>query len=159
MNLILSEDKAHKLQVLATELTGIPYKFGDKAQNLDEEPDKIIDIDCSGLVRYMYHKIGYDIVDGSGNQYEITSDVLEPEIGDLVFKKDTNGVVIHVGMIISQSPADILTIEASGSFGRVLIRPLVDFKVYPIGKVFAGVRRLITEKVTVNDIPVSSPIG
>ena len=148
MYLILSEDEQHKLQVLGTELKGIPYKFGDKVQNLDEGPDEIIDIDCSGLVRYMLHKIGYNIVDGSGNQYAITGNVLEPEIGDLVFKKDTNGVVIHVGMIISQAPANILTIEASGSFGRVLIRPLEDFKVKPAGKVFAGVRRLIAENVS-----------
>jgi cell wall-associated NlpC family hydrolase len=145
--LILNREEQLKLQGLAARMKGIPYKYGAEVTDLSVEPENIKKIDCSETIEYIYRKIGYRAPDGAANQHDVSGEVLQPEIGDLAFKKNKAGVVIHVAMIISTAGKQVMVVEAAGSLGKVVIRPLDEFKVKPSGPIYAGIRRFIAEKV------------
>ena len=144
--LVLTDEQKKILQNTAIACLGIDYVFGQKAADLGMEPAKIKGIDCSGYVRYLYHKAGLVIPDGSGEQYINTLPVDVPAVGDVVFKS-INGHIDHIGGIFEAENGLILVSEASGSLGHVVIRDLWSFKTFPKNVDFAGVRRFIADKV------------
>jgi cell wall-associated NlpC family hydrolase len=78
-----------KLINLAEELTGTPYKYGAK---MSEAPEYF---DCSGLVKYIYGKIGKEIPRSTIEQAEFAGEKVESikntEPGDLIFFRGTRG--------------------------------------------------------------------
>lgn len=59
--------------------------------------------DCSGFVQMLYRQMGITLPRNS-NQQALDpqfKDVTSPEAGDLVFFKNSNGKVVHVGMMIN----------------------------------------------------------
>jgi cell wall-associated NlpC family hydrolase len=151
MILQLTSDQQNKMQSIALRCTGIKYLHGAKA-DMNAEPEDIKAIDCSGLVKYIYGKIGVDIPDGSNNQYEASMPLAVPTIGDVAFKSQ-NGVIVHIAFVLGNfkdyAPKSLMIIEASGSLGQVVIRDISSFKSFPRGIDFAGFRGLLADKVKI----------
>ena len=146
----LTQEQELKLQEIASKIIGKPYSFGAEVK-LSDPPEKITSIDCSELIEYLFYQIGIKVPDGSYNQYDVSEEVKieEAKIGDLLFTKK-QGKVNHVAMVISQEKV----IEASGWDKMVISQGIGSFiRFYapnpkrPLKSQFAGVRRLIAEKV------------
>lgn len=133
-------------------LAEIPYKYGAKPDysfSIDEIAKKRFGVDCSWLTKYIYYKLGILIKDGSIFQFNDSAEISigNEQVGDLVFKKNKQGIVCHVGMIMGCSPT--LTVEASGTFKKVVIRDIERFKVFPSYIFYAGVKRLLKSNVKI----------
>ena len=142
----LTDEQKQELSNIAFRCLGIKYVYGAKVANMMLLPEQITQIDCSGLTKYLANKINIVIPDGAIFQFQASEAVETPETGDLCFKKE-NGVVCHVGLIIAQTGLPVCVIEASGSLGQVVYRDLSSFKTFPSNAQFAGVQRLLSDKV------------
>ena len=81
---------------IAPGFVGVPYVFGGKTPT---------GFDCSGFIYYVHQFVGLDIVRMSAEDYyKKAAKVLIPEIGDLVFFKDTYKVGIsHMGIYMGDN--------------------------------------------------------
>ena len=148
--LTLTQEQELKLQEIATKILGKPYRFGFEV-NLADPPEKIDSLDCSEASQYLFYQIGLIIPDGSINQYEASEEVKieEIKIGDLLFTKK-QGKVNHVAVVISLTKV----IEASAWDKAVISQGIGSFVRFyapdpkrPLKSQFAGIRRLVAEKV------------
>ena len=73
-------------------LIGIPYVFGGQRPRTG--------LDCSGLTRYVYQRMGYKIPMGSRAQFEQLQPRKFPQPGDLVFFSIEKDSVDHVGIYV-----------------------------------------------------------
>ncbi len=130
LNLTIRE----KAQEFLKSKLGTPYLLGAK----DFNPS----IDCSGLVRATFKAVGFNIPDGSCNQYDNSTPIEKEDIDtmDLAFFT-MNGKVNHIAIVFD----DIVLMEASGSKGGVVETLIDDFmlgRTTHSGKSeFAGFRR------------------
>jgi len=152
--LVLTTEQKLKLHELGLKfaLAKLPYRFGAEV-NLSLPPDEIISkqiaFDCSELVEYFFYQIGYKIPDGSINQYWASQEIDKSDmtIGDLVFKRNkVIGKIGHVGLLVCNSEVPIVC-EAEGFYGKVILRGFNEFTKETQNNEFAGVRRLLVEKV------------
>ena len=81
---------------IAPKFVGAPYIFGGKTQ---------AGFDCSGFIYYVHQLAGLDIARmSSEDYYKKATKVLLPEIGDLVFFKDTYKIGIsHMGIYMGEN--------------------------------------------------------
>jgi cell wall-associated NlpC family hydrolase len=148
MNLLQLTDKQKQLlQSLAArgKAHGIKYLYGSKAADLRETPEAMKTIDCSGWTRWLGYQAGYLMPEGAQAQFDASAEVATEEIGNLVFKGTANKIT-HVGMIISVMGKTLVT-ESSCSRGGVVIREFEDFQINPKGVEYAGMRKLIVDKI------------
>lgn len=113
---------------------GRPYLFGAKWALADDEPKG--PVDCSGFIRWCYHKGGLVIPDGSFYQYRATEPVDGvPAPTDLAFFL-REGTPHHVGMLFDND----WVIEARGEpYNKVIRRPRKKWEAF---HEFSGWRRL-----------------
>lgn len=90
------QDVYASIASIAPGFVGVPYVFGGKTP---------IGFDCSGFIYYVHQFAGLDIVRMSAEDYyKEAAKVLLPEIGDLVFFKDTYKVGIsHMGIYMGNN--------------------------------------------------------
>ena len=151
--LSLTDDQKSKVHALSKQLAiaEIPYLYGSKPDysfSVEEIVQKKLSVDCSWLTKYIFDKLGIIIQEGSSNQYGLSAIIQfgQEQIGDLVFKTE-QGIIHHVGLIMGVNPS--MTVEASGTFKKVVIRTLDQFKVFPPYAQFAGIRRLDKSKIKI----------
>lgn len=78
---------------------GWPYAWGGASPQTS--------FDCSGLMQYVYNKIGYNLPRTAAEQYNTSIPVADPQPGDLVFFKGTNSSrpstsITHVGIYVDE---------------------------------------------------------
>jgi len=73
----------------AEDLLGVPYRYGGTSR---------AGLDCSGLVRYVYTRAGYELPVGARAQYDTLRPVKNPEAGDLLFFRIRSRHADHVGL-------------------------------------------------------------
>jgi cell wall-associated NlpC family hydrolase len=148
--LTLTQEQELKLQAISAKILGKPYRFGIEV-NLADPPEKIEGLDCSEMVQYLYYKVGLKVPDGSAMQFEASEEVKieEAKIGDLLFTKK-QGKVNHVALVISNTKV----IEASAWDKEVISQGIFSFTRFyaldprkPLKSQYAGIRRLVAEKV------------
>lgn len=96
----LGQDKYKKLMSEVQKYNGWPYVWGGSNPN--------VGFDCSGLVKYNYRLIGYNLPRTAAEQYNATVRISEPKPGDLIFFKGTNSsrpssAITHVGIYIDKN--------------------------------------------------------
>jgi cell wall-associated NlpC family hydrolase len=141
----LTPEQQKKIIDTALALIGKPYKLGYEILDLSIMPDKVPEIDCSELTQYVYYQAGFDLVDGSYNQFDI-SDTYAGELapGDLLFKrKKTDNLIGHVGLYIGQNQV----IESNGFYECVVRTSIKGFSIETKNFIFAGIRRLLVSKI------------
>lgn len=148
--LLLTQEQELKLQEISAKILGKPYRFGIEI-NLADPPEKIEGFDCMEMVEYLFYQIGIKVPDGSANAYEASEAVNleDAKIGDLLFTKK-QGKVNHVAIVISYTKV----IEASGWDKAVISQGIFSFTRFyaldprkPLKSQYAGIRRLVAEKV------------
>lgn len=112
---------------------GKPYVYGDEGPST---------FDCSGLVQFVYGRVGIDVPRTAAQQQQWSTRVTAPRPGDLVFYGDP---AYHVGlylgagkMIDAPKPGANVRVDAIGhptSYGRV---PGVDSVGSAVGGVLGG---------------------
>jgi cell wall-associated NlpC family hydrolase len=142
----LNPGEQARLVEIAEKCLGIPYKLGAEVLNLDIEPDKIKEIDCSEATEYWYHKIGYKIRDGSFNQYDDSEEVNgQVKIGDCGYRRSfETGKISHVFMYIGND----YIIEANGlsKYRKVVKRKLEEATKDSQISEYIGMRRFLKSK-------------
>lgn len=86
----LELDRGKRAAELAQQQTGVPYQYGGRTPQ---------GFDCSGLVYYVYGKLGVSLPRTAAAQYDRTQRIALGDLkpGDLVFFLDANHVGIYVG--------------------------------------------------------------
>jgi cell wall-associated NlpC family hydrolase len=86
-----ANDKGEKIVRLSKEQIGSPYRYGGQSPS---------GFDCSGLVRYVYRKVGIDVPHSSRLLYKSSRKVSLQKIqpGDLLFFRISRSKVSHVGI-------------------------------------------------------------
>lgn len=87
----ISPELGQRAVALAAQEAWDPYVFGAAGPNA---------FDCSGLVQYVYGRLGVAMPRTSNAQYAATVPVSKAEArpGDIIFYKDANGVIYHDGI-------------------------------------------------------------
>lgn len=83
-------DRGKRAAQLAQQQEGVPYQYGGHTPT---------GFDCSGLVYYVYGKLGVSVPRTAAAQFDHTARVARDDLkpGDLVFFLDANHVGIYVG--------------------------------------------------------------
>ena len=123
----------------AIKLLGIPYVYGAEVTDFTKIPTEL---DCSELVKYVYHVNGLRMVDGSQNQFNFTVHSPSPRAGDLAFfgRGAKIDQIYHVGMVLdTESIIEARAFDPTASFktGEVITRPIKKWMDY---KSFVGFR-------------------
>lgn len=113
-------------------LLGIKYKWAGAT------PER--GVDCSGLIRYVFAKLGIDMPHSSAMLAKLGSsvakDTSEMQPGDLlVFSKKTSKRISHVGIYVG----DGMMIHASAVSKAVVETPILEYR----SALLRGVRRVI----------------
>lgn len=84
------------IAAIAPNFVGTPYVFGGKTP---------AGFDCSGFIHYVHQFAGLDILRMSSEDYfKLSSKVNVPEVGDLVFFKDTyKEGISHMGIYMGEN--------------------------------------------------------
>ena len=100
---------------VARRLTGVPYVWGGLS---------VHGIDCSGLVRLAWRRLGVTLPRDSPDQAAVTTDVPlgEERPGDLYFFARPGKPIHHVGIVTGEGRM----LHASYTTGRVVEEPLTD---------------------------------
>jgi len=115
---------------------------------MDAKPEEIEAIDCSEFIQYLFYKLGYQVPDGSINQYYASIPVSTLATGDLVFA-ERGGKVGHIGVIIRQND-EWTVIEARGGRYGVIETKLDDFlKRKSCGAIKDNMRRFDKTKIRI----------
>jgi hypothetical protein len=87
------------LILTAERFAGIPYLWGGRSD---------LGIDCSGFIQTLFALYGYALPRDSRHQYELTDpfitdlkDIDHAQRGDLVFFKNPEGRIVHVGLYVT----------------------------------------------------------
>lgn len=143
MNDELNADQKHdiriKLVAFSEKLLGIKYEYGAEWTDFSKLPESI---DCSEMVEGIFGHFGIKMPDGSQAQFDFTSEVITPQIGDLGFfgKEASSKKIYHVGMIFDNTQIiECRALDSTSSFktGEVILRPIERWKNY---KNFCGFR-------------------
>jgi cell wall-associated NlpC family hydrolase len=86
--------KAHAAYEIAKSELGVPYLWGGTSPKTG--------FDCSGLVQYAYGRVGIHIPRVAAEQFDVGTPVGLHQLreGDLVFFKESNGYIHHVGIYV-----------------------------------------------------------
>lgn len=86
-------DKGRRIAESAAALVGTPYRYGG---------DTPAGFDCSGLIRYVYGRFGYDLPRATGDQIKVGRRAAVDDLlpGDLVFFKVGFWKTLHAGIYI-----------------------------------------------------------
>jgi cell wall-associated NlpC family hydrolase len=89
-----SSAKAHAAYEIAKSELGVPYLWGGTSPKTG--------FDCSGLVQYAYGRVGIHIPRVAAEQFDVGTPVGLHQLreGDLVFFKESNGYIHHVGIYV-----------------------------------------------------------
>jgi len=144
----LDDQRQKQLIYIAEKCLGIPYRLGAEVTNLACSPEEIKEIDCSELTQYCYYQIGYNLVDGSYNQFNVSVDIVDidniAKIGDLFFRRNFKTKLIsHVGLCVG----DDEIIEANGFNKKVVKKNISEVLKDSTLSAFAGIRRLLKDKI------------
>jgi cell wall-associated NlpC family hydrolase len=84
-----------EIAVRAISLVGLPYRYG--GADLDG-------FDCSGLVYFIYHDLGFDVPRTAADQQRaaVSVDRRKLKPGDLVFFRTRGSRVSHVGVYVGE---------------------------------------------------------
>ena len=83
-------DRGKRVAQLAQQQEGVPYQYGGHTPR---------GFDCSGLVYYVYGRLGVSLPRTAASQYDHTQRIAQSDLkpGDLVFFLNANHVGIYVG--------------------------------------------------------------
>jgi cell wall-associated NlpC family hydrolase len=86
--------KAHAAYEVAKSELGVPYLWGGTSPKTG--------FDCSGLMQYAYGRVGIHIPRVAAEQFQVGTPVGLHQLreGDLVFFKESDGYIHHVGMYV-----------------------------------------------------------
>ncbi len=157
---MLTNEEKETLKMLALRQVGKPYIFGVEVKMTDADPRAF---DCSELIQWLFYQVGYDVPDGSFNQFDLSACVYAQagaaeeikdknyDTGDFVFCSRGNMKVGHVGMVINvnglKAKDKFVVVEARNSRIGVVKTTLKEF----MGrKSFVGIRRPILKKIVVH---------
>ncbi|WP_425352487.1 C40 family peptidase [Alkalicoccus urumqiensis] len=96
----------------ASELIGIPYLWGGTTTS---------GFDCSGFIQYVFKQNGKNLPRTAAEQYNASTSVSEPRVGDLVFFEtyrpgpSHNGIYIGGGQFIHSGSSTGVTIASMSS--------------------------------------------
>jgi cell wall-associated NlpC family hydrolase len=129
----LSESQRDSIVENTRALLGIKYKWAGVT------PER--GVDCSGLVRYVFAKLGIDLPHSSAQLARLGTaigrDTSEMRPGDLlVFSKKTSRRISHVGIYVG----DGMMVHASSTSRQVVETPIVEYK----GLLLRSVRRVFS---------------
>lgn len=104
------------IQYIETRVHRTPYVFsGSSVQGWD----------CSGLVRYAYHRIGITLPHSANAQGHLGTRVSKPQLGDIVvFAYPNQTRFYHSGIYLHNR----LVLNANSYFGTTIIEPLSNYK-------------------------------
>lgn len=109
---------------LGSKQLGKPYKFGFKPASSDPSPTHF---DCSALVHWLYAHCGQNVPDGSQNQFEASSPVQVPKLGDVGFFRKPGCPTHHVGLYWT----NVNVLEARGEpYNAVIYRPVAKWEAW-----------------------------
>lgn len=133
----LNEGQRDSIVENVRSMLGVRYKWAG------EKPER--GLDCSGLVRYVFGKLGIDLPHSSQQLARlgapIERDTAEMLPGDLlVFSKKQSKRISHVGIYVG----DGMMIHASSTSKRVVETPVVQYK----GLLLRSVRRVFSVDTT-----------
>ena len=99
------------------------------------------------MTEYVFYKNSISIPDGSWNQFNASGGFSgNAKIGDLLFMRlKSDNQIHHVGLYIGSNQV----VEANGFYGKVVCRSIQDFSKETKNNKYAGIRRLIVEKVKI----------
>jgi len=121
----LTNFEKNQIESMLLPLIGKPYEWGIEVPE-DTPLDKIRAFDCSEMVEWLYKgALGYQMPDGSWNQFNICERIQDPECGDLGFKKNLeSGIINHVGVVINHR----FLVEAKGHKFGIVKTPIMEFE-------------------------------
>lgn len=100
------------IAMTAHEFIGIRYRYAGNS------PDR--GFDCSGFVKYIFAKYGFDLPNGSASQIMLGKEIdLKNTLpGDLVFFK-RKGRVDHVALVVENNGNELVVIHSTSSRGVI----------------------------------------
>lgn len=119
-----------------------PYLFGYKPDYENDLDPKAFD--CSALVKWCYTRAGYDVPDGSQQQFDASDPVDSPQVGDVGFFRKPGEPTHHVGLfweagMVLEARGFEPSLEAQGIKSNcVLLRPQSKWEAF---SEFTGWRR------------------
>lgn len=124
----ISPETGKRAVALAAQEAGDRYVFGD------EGPDTF---DCSGLVQYVYGRLGISVPRTSSEQYAATLRVPRSDLrlGDIIFFHDANGRIYHDAIY-----AGLGRMWAAPRTGEVVRLQNVYGSAWSVGRIATGVR-------------------
>ncbi len=155
---MLTKQEKEKLKELALRQVGKKYIFGVEVKMTDADPKAF---DCSELVQWLLWQIGFDVPDGSFNQFDASAEIPDKnyDTGDLGFCRRGKLKVGHVGIVIKvneltrsrvnglKAKDEFIVVEARNKNVGVVKTTLEEF----MGrKSFVGIRRPILKKIAVH---------
>lgn len=122
-----------KIIEIARSQLGKPYVWGAKVLAVENNPKAF---DCSGFTKWCYNKAGLKLPDGASNQFDYTTSINVPMIGDLGFFRNSKGIY-HVGILGEINMIEARGLQSDGIGGKVIERPVKNWIEF---KKFAGWR-------------------
>lgn len=127
-----AEATLDSLLCVAHSLRGTPYLPAGKNES---------GFDCSGYTRYVYGKVGLALNASAATQYDQGREVHPDSLrqGDLVFFRNQQGRIFHVGLYVGKELGKRAFVHASTSRG--VVKDYLDLPYYT--RYWTGSRRII----------------